>query len=706
MTFNTLLKDRELPDALDYAGALWDIGADAVIVQDMGLVRLLGKYLPKLPLHMSTQGTVTGRHGVDLMKAFGIRRIVPARELSLEEIREMAAVCHDEHSPATGFECSTSQTCEVEVFVHGALCMCYSGQCQMSRILGGGSVRSGNRGLCAQPCRLPYTDDRGRTGYFLSPKDLCLLEELPALCEAGVDSLKIEGRLKSPEYVAVVTGIYRKYLDQYARTGSVQVSREDWENLTQIYNRGGFTTGYLYGNPGEKILSGDSPKNTGIRIGRVRSVVDPRQAGKDRKAAAAAAKKQAALVDVSVREELEEGDGVEFRPPAGKNPYSERTTYGAPGGVVTFRKVMQGGTLRIGDMKGRIAAGDNVFRVTRRALLQRAGESFDTEDPAELDRRMRRKIPLKMLFEAAAESPAMLIIRERPSGKSSDEDASKRLAGDGIREETTDRSAVEDAAERPAGGSICVLSCGVMEEAHTRPADPARILQQLQKLGGTPFIAEKEDISIRLDGRCAVPVSEINRMRREGIDQLLQRKSRIDREPADTDLLAKAGRALADQSLQKPALPEGKLVPLMQFMEEPLPGGDASERVIPYIDAVSKGRLDAYLEERFDEIVSRLRAENTGILIRGTSWIGAFLVAGVKVYGGHGLNIYNEEARRAFEEIGVTVAELSHETGFSAEGAIPLMVTEHPVQSKTLTDRKGQVHRIERSPAGDKTIVW
>ena len=202
ITFNTLIKDSELARAFQYACRLYEMGADALILQDMGLVRLVHKYLPDFPIHLSTQGTVYNVQALDLVKQLGFSRVVPARELSLEEIRKFAGRCHE-------LEMDT------EVFVHGALCMCYSGQCQMSRAFGGGG-RSGNRGLCAQPCRLLYTDDKGRKGYFLSPKDLCTLELMPQLIDAGVDSFKIEGRLKSAEYVAVTTSVYRKYLDRYA----------------------------------------------------------------------------------------------------------------------------------------------------------------------------------------------------------------------------------------------------------------------------------------------------------------------------------------------------------------------------------------------------------------------------------------------------------------------------------------------------------
>jgi putative protease len=249
---------RKLPELLAPAGGREQLeaavsnGADGVIVQDMGLIRLLRNYLPDMPMHLPTQGTIYNPQALDFIRDLGISRVVLARELTLEEIYAM-----------------TAGSIEIEVFVHGALCICYSGQCQMSRLLaagktGGSGGRSGNRGLCAQPCRLEYIDDRNRRYYALSPKDICTIDSIPALCEAGVDSFKIEGRLKSAEYVATVTRIYRKYLNLY-NEGRWPGEIDPWDahELEQIFNRGGFTEGYLYGNPGEALLSGESPKNRG-----------------------------------------------------------------------------------------------------------------------------------------------------------------------------------------------------------------------------------------------------------------------------------------------------------------------------------------------------------------------------------------------------------------------------------------------------------
>ena len=238
LTVNTLLKEEELEEKLyEYLKPLYEQGLDAVIVQDLGVFSYIRENFPKLPIHASTQMTLTGVHGAKLLKELGADRIVTARELSLKEIGEI----HKEVD------------IEIESFVHGALCYCYSGQCLFSSIAGG---RSGNRGRCAQPCRLPYTQD-GRQQYYLSPKDLSTVSILPELIEAGIYSLKIEGRMKKPEYTAGVVSIYRKYLDMYFSHGTgyrYQVEEKDSKILFDIYNRGGFTEGYYKKHNGRDMM--------------------------------------------------------------------------------------------------------------------------------------------------------------------------------------------------------------------------------------------------------------------------------------------------------------------------------------------------------------------------------------------------------------------------------------------------------------------
>lgn len=245
MTVNTLVKEKELEELGEFLIPYYERGLDAVIVQDMGVFAYIRKRFPDLPVHASTQMTVTGYHGARILKELGASRVVTARELSLEEIAKI----RDEVD------------IEIESFVHGALCYCYSGQCLLSSLIGG---RSGNRGRCAQPCRLPY--DVKKDGAFLgkqderyvvSPKDLCTLDILPDIIEAGVYSLKIEGRMKSPRYTAGVVSIYRKYVNRYLEHGreGYRVDKNDKKMLLELFDRGGFTDGYYTQHNGRDMIA-------------------------------------------------------------------------------------------------------------------------------------------------------------------------------------------------------------------------------------------------------------------------------------------------------------------------------------------------------------------------------------------------------------------------------------------------------------------
>lgn len=247
LTVNTLLKEREMAFLTEYLTPFYEAGLDGVIVQDFGVFCHIREQFPDLPLHVSTQMTVTGAQGASLLKEQGAVRIVPARELSLEEVRKIRE----------------EADVEVECFIHGAMCYCYSGQCLFSSILGG---RSGNRGRCAQPCRLPYEIYDGKkrlsgSGYPLSLKDMCTLAYLPALLEAGIDSFKIEGRMKRPEYAAGVTAVYRKYIDLYYREGAAgyQVAPEDMDRLRRLYIRSEIQTGYYERHNGKEMITLENP---------------------------------------------------------------------------------------------------------------------------------------------------------------------------------------------------------------------------------------------------------------------------------------------------------------------------------------------------------------------------------------------------------------------------------------------------------------
>lgn len=619
VTVNTLIKDDELEKAFRYVNNLYAAGVDAVIIQDLGLARLVHKYIPEMQMHLSTQGTVYNRHGVGFVKKLGFSRIVPARELTGDELREFTRECHEGKG---GF-------CSVEVFVHGALCMCYSGQCHMSRIMGK-SGRSGNRGVCAQPCRLPYRDDKGREGYPLSPKDLCLLGRLPEICEMGVDSLKIEGRMKSPEYVAVVTSIYRKYLDIYSRDGDFDIDDKDMRKLRQIYSRGEFTEGYFNGNPREAIISGNSPKHKGLLIGGVSGIEEVK--GNRR------VKERRWLLDLQLHdgESINMGDGVELRSHDGKV---------VTGNVITYIKKLGKNAFKIGDFKEKPHLKDSVFKISDVELLEDVRKSS----------RVLRESYVNMHFEVRVGEVPVL------------------------------RGNCGETEVVVTGEAPC-------EQAINKSVEEGKIKNSLAKLGGTPFVAG--EIVVIADGIAALPVSTVNSMRRRLVEELLRKRCEINREPLTKKQLDEIKR---DEKLGRAKIGacEGSLQDKRVAVENFEGTG------IPYVLNVSKGNLDRYLEDDFDEVVKKVR--DRGILIGNLGWIEQFMNAGVKVYGDYGLNVYNAQAKKLFEERGIEIAEYSHEI---KNGEIPLMITEHPINSKYIIDRKGVKHKVAKAPSGDKYLVY
>lgn len=265
VTANTLATDSELPEIAEYLTFLSTIGVDAVLVQDQGICAIAGEIVPDLPLHASTQMTVHNTAGIRFAAEHGISRIVLARELPLEDIITISEVAKE-------------YAVELEVFCHGALCYAYSGQCLLSSVIGG---RSGNLGMCAQPCRKPYTlladgEQIATPGtYPLSPRDLCLYPYLKQICEAPIAALKIEGRMKTPEYVAIVTDAYRRALDAIAAEEDWEPDNETMEDLAFAFNRG-FTKGYLLGDRGQTLINTKKPDNRGVYAGIVSGVDDHR----------------------------------------------------------------------------------------------------------------------------------------------------------------------------------------------------------------------------------------------------------------------------------------------------------------------------------------------------------------------------------------------------------------------------------------------
>ncbi len=357
VTVNTLVDDKELPELEDYLVFLHNVGVDGIIVQDMGVIRAAQKLVPGLPLHASTQMTVTNSAGVRFAAEHGIVRVVPARELSLTDLKKASD---------TGLE--------IEAFIHGALCVCYSGQCLMSSLIGG---RSGNRGRCAQPCRLPYTlvDKNGKDllagkdagQYLLSPKDLNTLRVLPQMIDAGVVSYKIEGRMKRPEYVAVVVDAYRRAMDSYKR-GAYEVPEKDLANIEQIFNRD-FTTAYLEKRQGRLMMSDRRPNNRGVLIGRVQNI--------------------------------HAGDGLEFWVKVGGRVGTVVNGLRVNGAVV---ETAAAGTLAEIDVPKGVRLNDRVFRTLDSELMAYAGQFYGEKN--------KKRIPVTATVIAHMGSPLTVMLTD------------------------------------------------------------------------------------------------------------------------------------------------------------------------------------------------------------------------------------------------------------------------------------------------------
>jgi putative protease len=422
---NTLIKESEIEEAFDHIQFLCNCGADAVIVQDLGVLKLLREELPGLPVHASTQMTIHNVEGAKFLKEIGVKRVVLARELSLDEIRSI----------------KKEAGIEIETFIHGALCFSYSGQCLLSSMIGG---RSGNRGYCAQPCRKKYRI-KNIEGFLLSPKDLNMSEHIPALIEAGIDSFKIEGRMKRPEYVAGAVQVYRRLIDRYFKAPeSFRVTEKEKHTLLQLFNRG-FTTGYFFGNPGGKLMSRRYPSNTGTELGRVLDY-DP-------------GKKQ---MSISIEALLVPGDGIGME--GKENGFIVRSMY------VDDRKVnmsIPGSIVKI-PVEFEVSRGDKVFK------------TYDSQLMSSLEFKGIRKFPVKISFKAHVDEPAILWI--------SDGENEVKIPGENV------------------------------SRAESKPISKSAITEQIKKLGNTIFEAKK--IIFEMDENIFVPLSEINRLRREGIAQL------------------------------------------------------------------------------------------------------------------------------------------------------------------------------------------
>lgn len=441
LTINTLLKNEELESQLyHYLLPYYKRGIDAVIVQDVGVLSFIHRHFPNLPIHISTQMTLTMSYGLKVLENMGVTRLVTSRELNLSEIRRIRE----------------TTDLEIESFVHGALCYCYSGQCLMSSMLGG---RSGNRGRCAQPCRMPYElKENGKrisqltNSYLLSPKDICTLSIIPELIEAGIDSLKIEGRMKRPEYTAFVASRYRKYVDLYlelGKEGYQQYLKENQKEYQQeisyimdIYNRGGMTTGYYNTHNGKDMLSLDRPNHNGVLVGEITQVTGN-------------------LAKILLKKDIFAQDVLEIRENnSGIYEYTVKDKHNAKEYVsAKFTSNLP------------VKKGQPVYRTKNQQLLNQIRVKYIEQN---------RKEKVKAKFIGKQNAPMSLIL--------SIYDIDIQVDGD------------------------------IVEQALKQPIKEEKIRNQLNKTNDTEF--NLVPLEIEIDENIFIPIVRINELRRAGIAQL------------------------------------------------------------------------------------------------------------------------------------------------------------------------------------------
>lgn len=613
VTVNTLIDNNEFAPVLDYLYELQKAGADAVILQDMGLLHATRNILPSLRIHASTQMTIHNNGGAVFMLHQGIKRIVLARELSMSEIRTIS-------EEVTG-------GVELEVFVHGALCYCYSGQCLFSSMIGG---RSGNRGRCAQPCRLQYELYRNENKnpkamlphqgkYLLSPADLCLIENLPELGEAGVSSLKIEGRMKRAEYVAVVTKAYRQALDQMKDNPGHRPDPSVKDRLLKIFNRN-FSTGYFM--PGNtEFMSTTWSKNRGVCVGRVLD------------------QKRDMVTRIKLTDAVSLGDGLVIRTDQGKARGCIVKEMRAAGRNVAAAS--SGDTIEI-RVDGPVFSHDLVFKTHDQKLLADAQQTIHAETLA--------RIPVDAEVHLASGQPMQLVIHD----------------DDGNRVEVRTQNQLQKADQHPLNEEI--------------------LRQKIGRMGNTPL--ELRNLTLSGDTNLLVPFSDINDARRRAVELLTQQKllekQIVTTEPNNYYRVKQSYLLpqLAEAGTQKTLL--SVAVSSLDQAQTALQNG--ADRVYLGLEGLGthhhlqKSQLNQLWQqsreyaERLIPILPRIQKPNDynsyrniigegfkSIMISSWADLEWAQLSGLKILGDYSLNIFNRYSLRYLCQQGVTSACLSPE---------------------------------------------
>lgn len=449
LTLNTLIKNNELSDAINIAKVAYEAGIDALIVQDLGLAKYLIDNFPDLPVHASTQMTIYNLEGALLAEKLGFTRAVLSRELSISEIEYICKNCN----------------IEIETFIHGALCISYSGQCLLSSMIGG---RSGNRGKCAQPCRLPYTliksDAHSKetldSGYLLSTRDVCGLDFIPQLIKAGVKCFKIEGRMKTPEYVATVTKIYKKYINLALSNEPYIVDYSDRKILMQVFNRGGFSSGHLENEYNRDLVYSKKPNNKGLYLGRVQKFNPDK-----------------GHIQLTSNEILSIGDTISLEKETGTYTISELML-----GNSNIEESLPFQPVTIGRMKGNISVGDKIYKMSSRELNRIALETLNKEI---------KKVSFDCIIKIKQDMPITMTV-----------------------------ISTSDDPDNIYSNIFFTISSPVKPiPALNAPITEERVISQITKTKNTPFLFEH--IQIDLDENVFIPsIGCLNELRRTAIEKI------------------------------------------------------------------------------------------------------------------------------------------------------------------------------------------
>lgn len=604
VTLNILLKDCELSSVPEYVSFLYNEGVDALIIQDIGAGRLINDIFPGLELHASTQMTAHNLESVELLHNMGYNRVVLSRELSIKEIQYI----------------TNNTDIEIEIFSHGALCICYSGQCLMSSMIGG---RSGNRGRCAQPCRQKYilTDENHELfeGYIMSPKDLNTIEYLDLLIKSGVKSLKIEGRMKRPEYVAQVISTYRKAIDSFIKTGKAQVADKDKKNLLQIFNRGGFTTGHLFQRGRSEMMSYERPKNWGIYIGSISNV--DRKIGK---------------IEVILEEELSKGDGIEIWVKNGENIGFIVESVIKDGRAAC--KGLKGDKILL-EYRGGLK-GDKIFKTLDAELIKELEKTYKNNMPI-------RKVPVNFNLIIERCAPSIIYISD-------------------------------------SEGNLAKIEGPVPDEAIKIELNEEKLIGQISKLGGTPFkvdtvsikidkglslaastinmmrrnaVEKLEDLRIQKNKPVKVDLGEIKRI----AISILSHKVEINRKSIKVSVFL-------NQSTKVDSAIDGG-ADIIIFGGDKLRGNDFN-----YKNAVKKCKvrgIKIYLaspriiKEEYQKVVDELdqgmQEGADGIYVENLGVLKHVLDTGTPFSTGYSFNVFNLIAAKALEDLGSKFISVSPE---------------------------------------------